>query len=67
VMGDDWPDLPLLRRAAWACAPAQAHAQARAAAHYVTHARGGHGAVRELCDLLLVAGGHYARLLAQLS
>lgn len=67
VMGDDWPDVPLLRRAAWACAPAQAHAQARAVAHYVTHARGGHGAVRELCDLLLVAGGHYARLLAQLS
>lgn len=67
AMGDDWPDLPLLRRARLACAPAQAHAQVRAAAHHVTHAVGGHGAVRELCDLLLVAGGHYARLLAQAS
>ncbi|QEA12983.1 KdsC family phosphatase [Comamonas flocculans] len=66
VIGDDWPDLPLLRRAQLACAPAQAHAQARALAHYRTLAAGGHGAVRELCDLLLTAGGHYARLLAQL-
>ena len=65
AMGDDWPDLPLLRRAHLACAPAQAHAQARALAHHVTQAAGGHGAVRELCDLLLVAGGHYARLLGQ--
>lgn len=66
AMGDDWPDLPLLRRVRFACAPAQAHAQVRAAVHHVTAAAGGHGAVREFCDLLLVAGGHYARLLAQL-
>lgn len=67
VIGDDWPDLPLLRRARLACAPAQAHAEVRAIAHHVTRAAGGHGAVRELCDLLLTAGGHYARLLAQAS
>jgi 3-deoxy-D-manno-octulosonate 8-phosphate phosphatase (KDO 8-P phosphatase) len=63
AIGDDWPDLPLLRRAALACAPPDAHAEVLAMAHYVTRARGGHGAARELCDLLLVAGGHYARLL----
>jgi 3-deoxy-D-manno-octulosonate 8-phosphate phosphatase (KDO 8-P phosphatase) len=64
VMGDDWPDLPLMRRAALACAPAQAHIEARAVAHYVTAARGGGGAAREFCDLLLAATGRYAGLLA---
>ncbi len=63
VIGDDWPDLPLLARAGFACAPANAHAQAKALAHHVTIARGGEGAAREFCDLLLMAGGHYARLL----
>ena len=63
AIGDDWPDLPLLRRAAFACAPPLAHAEARAAAHHVTAARAGEGAAREFCDLLLVAGGHYRRLL----
>ena len=64
-MGDDWPDLPMMRRAALACAPANAHAEALASAHFVTTRTGGHGAVRELCDLLLTASGHYATLLAQ--
>lgn len=65
AMGDDWPDLPLMQRAAFACAPANAHAQNKALAHHVTAERGGEGAARAVCDLLLVAGGHYARLLAQ--
>lgn len=63
AIGDDWPDLPVMQRCAFACAPAQAHAQALALAHYVTQRRGGEGAGREFCDLLLVASGHYARLL----
>jgi 3-deoxy-D-manno-octulosonate 8-phosphate phosphatase (KDO 8-P phosphatase) len=63
AIGDDWPDLPLLLRAGFACAPAQAHAEVKAAAHYVTQAVGGHGAARELCDLLLMASGRYAALL----
>jgi 3-deoxy-D-manno-octulosonate 8-phosphate phosphatase (KDO 8-P phosphatase) len=65
AMGDDWPDLPVMQRVAFACAPANGHAQARALAHHVTAERGGEGAARAFCDLLLVAGGHYARLLAQ--
>lgn len=65
AMGDDWPDLPVLRRVALSCAPANAHAEVRAQAGYVTQARGGHGAVRELCDLLLVASGRYASLLQE--
>lgn len=64
VIGDDWPDLPLMVRCALACAPAQAHAEVRAVAHHVTAVPGGQGAAREFCDLLLMAGGHYARLLA---
>ena len=63
VIGDDWPDLPLLARAGFACAPANAHAEARALAHHVTAARGGEGAAREFCDLLLLASGRYGALL----
>jgi 3-deoxy-D-manno-octulosonate 8-phosphate phosphatase (KDO 8-P phosphatase) len=63
AMGDDWPDLPVMQSAAFACAPPQAHAEARAIAHHITTAPAGAGAAREFCDLLLVAGGHYRRLL----
>lgn len=63
AMGDDWPDLPLMTRAGFACAPAQAHAEVIALAHHVTAAPGGHGAAREFCDLLLMANGRYAGLL----
>lgn len=63
AMGDDWPDLPVMQRAALACAPANAHVEVLGVAHYTTRASGGHGAVRELCDLLLVASGRYADLL----
>ena len=63
AIGDDWPDLPVLQRAAFACAPPQAHVEVRAVAHHVTAAAAGHGAAREFCDLLLVAAGRYAALL----
>lgn len=63
AMGDDWPDLPVMTRAAFACAPSNAHAEVRAIAHHVTSCAGGHGAAREFCDLLLVASGKYAGLL----
>jgi 3-deoxy-D-manno-octulosonate 8-phosphate phosphatase (KDO 8-P phosphatase) len=63
AIGDDWPDLPLLRRAGFACAPPNAHAEVKAIADHVTAAAGGHGAAREFCDLLLVAAGRYAALL----
>jgi 3-deoxy-D-manno-octulosonate 8-phosphate phosphatase (KDO 8-P phosphatase) len=63
AIGDDWPDLPVLARAAFACAPPNAHAEVRARADHVTAAAGGHGAAREFCDLLLMASGRYAALL----
>ena len=64
VMGDDWPDLPMMLSAALACAPANAHPEVRSRAHFVTRLGGGAGAVREVCDLLLQANGQYAALLA---
>ena len=63
AMGDDWPDLPLMTRAAFACAPANAHLEVKAIAHHVTQAGGGHGAARECCDLLMMAAGRYAHAL----
>ncbi|TDP72597.1 KdsC family phosphatase [Roseateles toxinivorans] len=64
AMGDDWPDLPLLTRAGFACAPPQAHAEVLAVAHHVTRAAAGHGAARECCDILLMACGRYGELFA---
>jgi 3-deoxy-D-manno-octulosonate 8-phosphate phosphatase (KDO 8-P phosphatase) len=58
-MGDDLPDLPVMRACGLAVAPADAHATTRAAAHWRTSARAGRGAARELCDLLLAAQGHF--------
>lgn len=54
-VGDDAPDLPAMREAGLAIAVADAHAEVRAEAHWVTSAHGGRGAVREVCDFLLAA------------
>lgn len=62
AMGDDWPDLPVMRRCGISCAPVNAHIEVRALATYVTALSGGHGAVREFCDLLMVASGRYVDL-----
>jgi 3-deoxy-D-manno-octulosonate 8-phosphate phosphatase (KDO 8-P phosphatase) len=52
-VGDDTPDLAMLKLAHLAVAVADAHAAVRAAAHFVTQLNGGQGAVREVCDLIL--------------
>ena len=54
-VGDDTPDLPMLEIAGLAVAVADAHPALKAAAHWTTSSPGGHGAVREVCDLLLSA------------
>ena len=54
-IGDDTPDVPLLRAVGLAFAVADAHPTARRAAHHVTRLAGGCGAVREVCDRLLAA------------
>jgi 3-deoxy-D-manno-octulosonate 8-phosphate phosphatase (KDO 8-P phosphatase) len=63
-MGDDLLDLPVMRRCALAFAPADAVTEVRERVHRVLSARGGHGAVRELCELLLRARGDWERLIA---
>ena len=65
VMGDDWADLPLMRRCAFAAAPTNAHGEVLAVADFVSNKAGGAGAVRELCDVLLMASGKYAHLLKE--
>lgn len=52
-VGDDIVDLPLLRRVGFAAAPADAIPEVHQYVHFVTRNRGGWGAVREVCDLLL--------------
>jgi 3-deoxy-D-manno-octulosonate 8-phosphate phosphatase (KDO 8-P phosphatase) len=54
-MGDDFLDMPVLRRAGLAAAPADAPAEIRARVDWVSGERGGHGAVRELIELVLRA------------
>ena len=54
-VGDDLPDLPLLKNVAVAFAVANAVAELRDQCAYVTSARGGSGAVREICDLIVAA------------
>ena len=54
-IGDDLTDVVIMRRVGLAIAPANARAEVKAAAHYVTQARGGAGAVREAVELILKA------------
>ena len=60
--GDDWIDLPVLERVGLSVAPADAALIVRQKVHWVTEAGGGHGAVREICDLILASQGLDQRL-----
>jgi len=59
--GDDIPDLALLLRVGYSIAVANAVPEVRDACDYTTVARGGFGAVREICDLILAARDQGAR------
>jgi len=61
--GDDLTDVPILRRAGLAFAPADARPEVKRCAHYVTAAAGGAGAVREIAEILLQAQGYWDALL----
>ncbi len=54
-VGDDVPDLPLLEHAGFSIAVANAVDSVRERCDHTTHTRGGFGAVREVCDLILAA------------
>ena len=53
--GDDWIDLPVLLRVGLAVSVADAEDQVKQHAHWITTRNGGAGAVREICNLILVA------------
>jgi 3-deoxy-D-manno-octulosonate 8-phosphate phosphatase (KDO 8-P phosphatase) len=59
-VGDDLPDLAVMRRCGLAVAVANAADTVKSSAHYVTRASGGKGAVREFCELVLRAQGQLA-------
>jgi 3-deoxy-D-manno-octulosonate 8-phosphate phosphatase (KDO 8-P phosphatase) len=59
AVGDDLPDVPLLKVSGLAVAVADACPQAGAAAHYITRAPGGRGAVREVIELILRCQGRW--------
>ncbi|MGD2079937.1 MAG: HAD-IIIA family hydrolase [Nitrospirota bacterium] len=58
-VGDDIVDVPVMRRAGFSAAVADAEEYVKEAAMYVTERPGGRGAVREITDLILKAGGHW--------
>lgn len=62
-VGDDLTDLPLLRRAGFAAAPANARPEVKPLVDLVTEARGGAGAVREVIEALLRAQGKWGEIL----
>jgi 3-deoxy-D-manno-octulosonate 8-phosphate phosphatase (KDO 8-P phosphatase) len=62
-VGDDLVDLPVLARAGMPVAVADAHPEVLRRAGYVTRARGGHGAIREVIDAILKAQGHWETVL----
>lgn len=67
-IGDDVVDLPVMRRCGLAASVPDAPPVVRRQAHYVTRAKGGHGAARELCELIMQAQGTLsARLAAYLA
>ena len=61
--GDDWVDIPVLERAGLAVTVPEADAVVRSRVHWITSLAGGHGAVREICDLILAARGLDQRVL----
>lgn len=64
-MGDDYPDLPPLRRVGLALTVANAHPVVAAQAHWQSSKRGGEGAVREACDMIMQAQGSFDAALAK--
>ena len=63
--GDDVIDLPVLRRVGFAATVADAVEELKPHVHYVTHAGGGRGAVREICELLLKETGRWEMVMTR--
>jgi len=61
-VGDDLVDLPVFSRVGLAVGVADGVREVKVNAHYVTRRSGGHGAVRETCELILKAQGKWKRV-----
>lgn len=64
-MGDDVVDLPVLRACGFSASVADGHDEVRARVDFVAGKSGGHGAVREVCDLILRAQGKWDAAMAE--
>lgn len=64
-VGDDLIDLQVLQRVGFSATVSDADAAVRSRVDYVASLPGGYGAVREICDLLLKAGGHWEQVTAR--
>lgn len=64
-MGDDWPDLAVMTRVGLALTVANAHPSVAERAHWQSRLRGGEGAVREACDLILSAQNNFDQALSE--
>ena len=62
-MGDDVLDMPLLNRVGFSVAVPNAREEVKAICDYITIARGGRGAVREVIDLILKRQGKFDKIL----
>ena len=62
-MGDDLPDVPLIRRVGLGVAVANARKEVKECADYVTAAPGGNGAIREVIEILMKAQGSWQAVL----
>ncbi|RLC32948.1 MAG: phenylphosphate carboxylase subunit delta, partial [Deltaproteobacteria bacterium] len=62
-MGDDLVDLPLMKKVGLAVTVADAHETVLEHAHLITSAKGGDGAVREVCESILKAKGHWDKII----
>jgi 3-deoxy-D-manno-octulosonate 8-phosphate phosphatase (KDO 8-P phosphatase) len=62
-VGDDLPDIPLMRRVGLAVAVGDAVPEVKAAAHYVTKALAGHGAIREAVEVVLKSKGIWEEMI----
>jgi 3-deoxy-D-manno-octulosonate 8-phosphate phosphatase (KDO 8-P phosphatase) len=62
-VGDDFTDVVLFRRVGWSIAVANARSEVKQSAHFVTSARGGEGAIREVAELILKAQGFWDEIL----
>ena len=65
AMGDDLMDLPILTSVAWSATVPEARPEVLERVHYVTRNRGGHGAVREVVEMILKAQGHWQHIISR--